>query len=87
MAPGYREPHDAVARKGVVMTVTADRRHLVQARDDDATAQQDPDLRLTGPVSPVTVGEGEPGGDGVLVAADPGGKELQFRLVVGFHRC
>ena len=58
------------------MTVTAEglvRGHLAQARDDDATAPAGSrSSRPTGPVSPVAVGEGEPGGDGVLVAADPG---------------
>jgi len=31
MAPGYREPYGAVARKGVVMTVTAGRRPSARA--------------------------------------------------------
>jgi hypothetical protein len=67
MAPGYREPHGALARKGVVMTVTAGRRPGARAprpgpgrRCHDA--RQDPDLHdrqvlchllLKGRVSPV----------------------------------
>ena len=88
MAPGYREPHGALARKGVVMTVTAGRRPSARAprpgpgrRCHDAS--RIPIFTTDRPVSPVAVGEGEPGGCGVLVAADPGGKEVQFRLVVG----
>lgn len=38
-------------------------------------------------VEPELYGKNEPSGDGVLVAADPGGKGVRFRLVVGFHPC